>query len=120
MPMERNGRLPNANGELSIHAPGSYRYVLQNHCERELFDVDVALSDITGDELAAHERSYRARVMALVDQVLAAGEPLACQSWEMPGQLGAAFTRWPRDGQQHAYRVYADDTVTLTPREART
>jgi hypothetical protein len=106
------------NGELSIHAPGAYRYVLQNCAERELFDVDnVALSDITGDELAAHERSCRARVTALVDQLLAAGEPVICASWELPQGLGAPFDCWAQP--QRAFRITADDVIALKPRESR-
>ncbi|ORW25165.1 hypothetical protein AWC19_08230 [Mycobacterium palustre] len=118
MPMERNG-VPNAKGELSIHAPGAYRRVLEKRCERERFDVDVALSDIDGDELAAHERSYRARVTALADQRLAAGEPVRAQSWELPSGLHAPFESFPIGGQR-IFVVTPDDTITLVPRTSRT
>ena len=75
------------------------------------------MSDITGDELVEHERSYRARVVALVDQRLAAGEPLRCMSWELPSGLHAPFEQFP--GVQRGFVVTSDDRIVLTPRELR-
>ncbi|OBH80201.1 hypothetical protein A5681_04550 [Mycobacterium scrofulaceum] len=104
---------------MEIHAPGAYRHVVEKRAERELFDVDnVVLSDVTGDEWAEHERSYRARVTALVDQRLAAGEPVRAQSWELPSGLHAPFESFPIGGQR-GFVVTCDEIITLVPRRAR-
>lgn len=112
-PPERNNV-----GLMSIHSPGAYRHVLEKRAERELFDDLGALSDIDGDELVARERSYRARVTALVDQRLAAGEPVGAQSWELPSGLRAPFESFPLGGQR-CFVVSSDDVITLKPRESR-
>ncbi|GAB5007400.1 hypothetical protein [Mycobacterium avium] len=112
-PPERNNV-----GLMSIHSPGAYLRVLEKRAERELFDDLGALSDIGGDELAAREQSYRARVMALVDQRLAAGEPVNCQSWELPSGLHAPFESFPIGGQR-CFVVDPSDTITLRPRKSR-
>jgi hypothetical protein len=102
-----------------VHAPGAYRSVIERDCDRSLSD-DVALTDITPEAFAAHERDRRERVAALVEQRIAAGEPVIAQSMDLPRGLGAAFTRWPVDGRQHSYRVTADDVITVLPIESGT
>ncbi|WP_155766016.1 hypothetical protein [Mycobacterium colombiense] len=96
---------------MSIQSPGAYLHVLEKRAERELFDLLAPLSESEGVD----EMTYRARVTALVDQRLAAGEPVNCQSWELPQGLHAPFHRWPVAGR--TFVVTADDRITLRRRE---
>lgn len=108
----------NVRDLMSIRSPGAYLRVIQKRAERQLFDLNAPLSDIDDDELAAHKRSYQAQVAALVDQRLAAGMPVNCQSWELPSGLRAPFESFPI-GVQRCFVVTSDDVITLKPRKSR-
>jgi hypothetical protein len=101
----------------TIRVAGAYRHVVERRCDMDLSD-DVALTDITPEVFAAHERDRLARVTALADQRLAAGEPVHCQSWELPSGLGAPFEKFSVGGQR-CFVVTSDDRITLKPRKSR-
>jgi hypothetical protein len=120
MPVDRNGRVPNRNGETTMVDPGAYEHVLRQICEREaghrttvryhpLLDDDPSLA-------AEHERE----VAELTAVVMAerAGQPVSCVSWQLPQGLPAPFEGFPVGGQR-CFVVKADDTITLVAREAR-
>ncbi|OBI90969.1 hypothetical protein A9X00_18260 [Mycobacterium sp. 1245805.9] len=94
-----------------------YRHVLQEQCERELFDGVSALSDVSADEWAAADRDYQERVAAEVELRMRAGEPVQCQSWELSKGFRAPFNRWPSN--RGLFTVTADDRIVFKPREAR-
>lgn len=108
----------NVRDLMSIQSPGAYLRVIKRRAERELFDLIAPMSGIGSDELAAHKQSYEAQVTAVVDQRLAAGEPVNCQSWELSCGLHAPFESFPIGGQR-CFVVTSDDVVTLKPRKAR-
>lgn len=116
MPVRADGG-SNMKDRNTIRVAGAYLHVVERRCDRDLAD-DAALTDITPEAFAAHERDRQARVTALADQRLAAGEPANCQSWELPSGLHAPFESFPIGGQR-CFVVDPSDTITLTPRKSR-
>lgn len=116
MPVDRNGRVPNTDGPVSIYEPGAYRHVLERKCGQ---DAEAAAADYllleTDAELAAwHEANAERKATLMAERN---GKPITVQAYMLPQGLHAPFERWSRP--QRSFRVDPADTITLIPREAR-
>ena len=116
MPVDRNARVPNTNGQMSIYEPGAYRHALERKCEQ---DAEAAAADYllleTDAELAAWHEANAERKAALMAE--RNGKPITVQAYMLPQGLRASFERWSRP--HRSFRVDPTDTITSIPREAR-
>jgi hypothetical protein len=114
MPVERNGRVPNTNGQMSIYEPGAYRHALERKCDQ---DAEAAAADYllleTDAELAAWHEANAERKAALMAE--RNGKPIKVQAYMLPQGLHAPFERW--SSPQRSFRVDPDDRITLLPRK---
>lgn len=113
MPIDRNHRVPNVNGQTSVHEPGAYASVLQKVCSEKAHtaDGDSVLIANTPDDVVAIERRCAERTAVLMRQPY--GQLVNCRGYQLPRRLPAPFDR----GGQRGFVVKPDDTITLKPRE---
>jgi hypothetical protein len=117
MPVDRNGRVPNTNGQMVIHEPGAYRHALERKCDHDAMAAaaDYLLPE-TDAELAAWHEANAERKRALMAE--RHGKPIRVQAYMLPQGLHAPFDRWPRGGQRGLFVVTPDDEIRLVPRES--
>jgi hypothetical protein len=114
MPRTRNGALPKTDGDMTIHSPGAYEAVLQKVCSLKAYaesNDDVLLAD-TAEDMAAINGRRAEHTAVLMKQ--RHGQPVTCQSWQLPDCLADPFRRW--SWPQQSFVVSPDDTITLKTR----
>jgi hypothetical protein len=116
MLIDRNSRVPSSEGSMTAHEPGIYEAVLQRVCHQQTDNGDEVLKCGTAEELAEVNRRHAERTAALVRERY--GQPVTCQSYQLPRGLHAPFNRWP-GGNRRMFVVMPDDTITLKMTEAR-
>lgn len=114
MPIERNCRVPTADGQMTTYEPGAYEHVLRMKCE-QIAEAESGDAVLTGDgDLAEINGRTEQRTAELMEQ--RRGETLNCQSWQLPRGLHAPFEGFPVGGQR-CFTVDPTDTIALRPRE---
>ncbi len=110
MAVRVNSAALKADGQHSIHVPGSYLHVLELLCKLATEDRHWWLTEHADEPgaIEAHEAEEAEKVR--LEMEVRRGEVLVAQSWQLPEGLAAPFHNFP--GHQRVFTVTPDDMIT--------
>ncbi len=110
MPVRVNSAALKADGQHSIHCPGAYGHVLQLLCKLATEDRHWWLTEHADAPGAIEEHEAEEAEKLALEMEVRRGEPVICQSWQLPEGLAAPFHNFP--GHQRLFTVDPTDVIT--------